>query len=77
MMDVFPRYITVLTAASVSGVGGWLNADGTSELILLGDDAYNREAAFNIFKTILNSYCERLEARKSQSNGQNKQEEYA
>jgi len=51
--------------------GGWLNADGTSELIQLRcDDAFDREAAFKIHKAILNAYCERLKSRKSQSNGQ-------
>lgn len=57
-------------------VYGWLNADGTS--IIRSDDAIDRyKMDLNTFKRILSSYCERLEARKSQSNGQNKQEEYA
>ena len=59
MMNWFPYY------------SGWLNADGTSELILRCDDAFDRKAAFKIHKAILNAYCERLKARKSQSNGQN------
>ena len=56
MMNWFPYY------------SGWLNADGTSELILRCDDAFDRKAAFKIHKAILNAYCERLKARKSQSN---------
>lgn len=59
--------------------GGWMNADGTSELIQLRcDDGYDRKAAFKIHKAILNAYCAaQLVAGKLQSNGQNKKEEYA
>ena len=56
---------------------GWLNADGTS-VMLRSDDAIDRHKMdLDIFKRILSLYCEKLKARESQSNGQNKQEEYA
>jgi len=60
--------------------GGWMNADGTSELIQLRcDDAIDRhKIKLEMFKRILNAYCAaQLVAGKLQSNGQNKKEEYA
>ncbi len=47
--------------------------------IIRSDDAINRhKISFEIFKRILTPYCAaQIVAGKSQSNGQNKQEEYA
>lgn len=47
--------------------------------IIRSDDAINKhKISFEMFKRILTSYCEaQILARKLQSNGQNKQEEYA
>jgi hypothetical protein len=38
------------------------------------DDAYDRSAAFKIHKAILNTYCEQLKARESQSTDTNKKQ---
>ena len=58
-------------------VCGWMNADGTSEIIQLRcEAAYDREAAFKITKQFERLLRE-LKVLKSQSQGQNKQDEYA
>ena len=56
-------------------LSGWLNADGTAEIIQSDDAIIDKdEISLEILKRILSSYCEKLNSRTSQSTGQKKKE---